>query len=192
MDLQEESPSNQLADEPTARRSLFKGQQKVRRCASASPEANKLNRLDELPEEESVLNRSMSEKSPRNIPAGRRPTRKGSLADINRSRMQNSDSDKEALASPLEEPLLPKPTVGSELGLTLASKFGFMIESCIVASRQCQELVCPAHMDHPLSVTDIAPDLVCMCGWMVEGCVCVGGGGGGGVVCVCVQTECLF
>ena len=68
-----------------------------------------------------------------------------------------------ALASPLESTgHLPRPKVGSEFGLTLASKFGFMLESCILASRQSENLICPAHKDTPLSVRDLAPDVVSM------------------------------
>lgn len=50
----------------------------------------------------------------------------------------------------------------SEMGLTQASKFGFMIETCILAARNDEGLVCPAHKDHPLTIRDIAPDLVCL------------------------------
>ena len=42
----------------------------------------------------------------------------------------------------------------------MASKFGFMIESCIMAARNRHDLVCPAHRSHPLPVRDIAPDVV--------------------------------
>ena len=44
--------------------------------------------------------------------------------------------------------------------LKLASKFGFMIESCIMAARAREDLVCPAHQTHPLPVRDVAPDVV--------------------------------
>ncbi len=44
--------------------------------------------------------------------------------------------------------------------LTLSSRFGFMIEGCIVAARQSQPMICPAHPDRPLAIKDIAPDLV--------------------------------
>ena len=47
-----------------------------------------------------------------------------------------------------------------ELGLMQASKFGFMIETCILAARNDECLVCPAHKEHPLTIRDIAPDLV--------------------------------
>ena len=47
-----------------------------------------------------------------------------------------------------------------ELGLMQASKFGFMIETCILAARNDECLVCPAHKEHPLIIRDIAPDLV--------------------------------
>ena len=42
----------------------------------------------------------------------------------------------------------------------LASKFGFMIESCIMAVRSSEDMICPAHKTHPLPVRDIAPDVV--------------------------------
>ena len=48
----------------------------------------------------------------------------------------------------------------SEMGLTQASKFGFMIETCILAARNDECLVCPAHKEHHLTIRDIAPDLV--------------------------------
>ena len=48
----------------------------------------------------------------------------------------------------------------SEMGLTQASKFGFMIETCILAARNDECLVCPAHKAHPLTIRDIAPDIV--------------------------------
>lgn len=47
-----------------------------------------------------------------------------------------------------------------ELGLMQASKFGFMIETCILAARNDECLVCPAHKEYPLTIRDIAPDLV--------------------------------
>ena len=47
-----------------------------------------------------------------------------------------------------------------ELSLMQASKFGFMIETCILAARNDECLVCPAHKEHPLIIRDIAPDLV--------------------------------
>ena len=61
------------------------------------------------------------------------------------------------LAVPLES---VEKTTNAEMGLTLASKFGFMLESCIVSARKFEPLVCPAHRDHPLPIRDIAPDLV--------------------------------
>lgn len=45
-------------------------------------------------------------------------------------------------------------------GLMMVSKFGFMLEVCILASRQEKCVVCPLHKDSPLMVSDIAPDLV--------------------------------
>ena len=48
----------------------------------------------------------------------------------------------------------------SEMGLTQASKFGFMIETCILAARNDECLVCPAHKEYLLTIRDIAPDLV--------------------------------
>ena len=56
----------------------------------------------------------------------------------------------ERLAQPLPE----------EKGLVQASKFGFMIESCIMSARNSEDMVCPAHKTHPLPIRDIAPDVV--------------------------------
>ncbi len=72
----------------------------------------------------------------------------------------NSESDHDPLS--LSDEALPSkvPPVGSQAGLDVASKFGFMLESCILASRQTGVLVCPAHPEHPLPVEHIAPDLV--------------------------------
>ena len=67
------------------------------------------------------------------------------------------------LDTPPAVPLPPDPTTppaSHELGLTLATQFGFMIESCILAARQSEDLVCPAHRDQPLSLRDLAPDVV--------------------------------
>ena len=50
--------------------------------------------------------------------------------------------------------------------LSLVSRFGFMLELCIVAARQSQSLVCPVHSDHPLPIRDIAPDLVRVTSYM--------------------------
>ena len=45
--------------------------------------------------------------------------------------------------------------------LTMATKFGFMIETCILSVRTSKPLVCPVHAQYcPLSVQDLAPDLV--------------------------------
>ncbi len=87
--------------------------------------------------------------------------RKGSLADIHVVKVKsNSESDHDPLAL-FDEASPPRaPPVGSQAGLDVASKFGFMLESCILASRQTGVLVCPAHPEHPLSVEHIAPDLV--------------------------------
>ncbi len=87
--------------------------------------------------------------------------RKGSLADFNRNkRSSTSGSEQDPLSLSEEIPALRGPPVGSTSGLEMASHFGFMIESCILASRQTGVLHCPAHPDHPLSVEHIAPDLV--------------------------------
>ena len=76
-------------------------------------------------------------------------------------RSKGSESESEVLAVPIPEATPTKPPpMGSESGLEVASKFGFMFDSCVLASRQKGELVCPAHRDHPLSVEDLAPDLV--------------------------------
>lgn len=46
-------------------------------------------------------------------------------------------------------------------GLMMVSKFGFMLEVCILASRQEEKYVmCPLHKNCPLTISDIAPDLV--------------------------------
>ena len=101
----------------------------------------------------------------------KRIRRKGSLADssgVNRG----SGPESEPLALPISEAMpIEPPPVGSESGLDVASKFGFMFESCILASRQGGELVCPAHKDHPLSVEDIAPDVVRI-GGLYTVCTC--------------------
>ena len=47
-----------------------------------------------------------------------------------------------------------------EMELTQATKFGFMIESLILAAHRCETPVCPAHPDQPLPIRDLAPDLV--------------------------------
>ena len=64
----------------------------------------------------------------------------------------------ESLPYPL--PVSPGSGGCREIKLMQASKFGFMIESCILASRRCEPLICPAHKEHPLPVRDVAPDLV--------------------------------
>ncbi len=89
----------------------------------------------------------------------RRQVRKGSLADFDRAK-RGSESDQDPLSLSEDMPLLQVPAVGSVSGLEVASHFGFMIESCILASRQTGVLHCPAHPDHPLPVEHIAPDLV--------------------------------
>lgn len=52
---------------------------------------------------------------------------------------------------------LPKPATDN---LMQASKFGFMIESVVMATRGQKQLVCPLHQDILLAVADLAPDLV--------------------------------
>ena len=72
-------------------------------------------------------------------------------------------------------------------GLMMVSKFGFMLEVCILASRQEDKcVVCPLHKDSPLVISDVAPDLVStFCSlyyWLL--CVCL---------CMCVRTRlCVF
>lgn len=137
----------------------------MKRVVGSTSAPSEMNGLVPLSEEEPLVIRSLSDTTPRkeSFPIEReKPKRKGSLADIYHTRSrQDSDSDTEVLASPLNTALpSPKSPVGNEQGLELASKFGFMIESCILASRQCEDLVCPAHKDHPLRIIDIAPDLV--------------------------------
>lgn len=75
--------------------------------------------------------------------------------------------------SPLAVPLPPDPDAATspaflELGLTLATQFGFMIESCILAARQSEDMICPAHRDRPLKLRDLAPDVV-----SVYACTCI-------------------
>ena len=63
--------------------------------------------------------------------------------------------------SPVLKPMdIVNHSSSGELGLMQASKFGFMIETCILAARNDECLVCPAHKEHPLTIRDIAPDLV--------------------------------
>ena len=69
-------------------------------------------------------------------------------------------------------------------GLMMVSKFGFMLELCVLASRQEEKhVLCPLHKDCPLMISDVAPDLVstvvCVC---VRVCVCV-------CTCVCVYAR---
>lgn len=53
------------------------------------------------------------------------------------------------------------PLPDSSGGLTMVSKFGFMLEDCILVSRREKKcVVCPLHKDCPLIISDIAPDLV--------------------------------
>ena len=47
-----------------------------------------------------------------------------------------------------------------DASLMAVSRFGFMIEQCIVAARHSQPLICPSHSNHPLRIRDVAPDLV--------------------------------
>ena len=35
-----------------------------------------------------------------------------------------------------------------------------MIESCVLAARRSEDMICPAHRDQPLRLRDIAPDVV--------------------------------
>lgn len=53
----------------------------------------------------------------------------------------------------------PEPSCVST-GLIQASKFGFMIETCVAASRGLETLICPAHPDNPLDLLSLTPDLV--------------------------------
>ncbi len=52
-----------------------------------------------------------------------------------------------------------------DASLMAVSRFGFMIEQCIVAARKSQPLVCPSHPNHPLPIRDVAPDLVSESKW---------------------------
>jgi len=46
-------------------------------------------------------------------------------------------------------------------GLMMVSKFGFMFEVCVLASRQPEQcVVCPLHKESPLNISSLAPDLV--------------------------------
>lgn len=51
----------------------------------------------------------------------------------------------------------PLPTSGS---LIQASRFGFMIETCVAASRGLETLICPSHPSQPLDISSLTPDLV--------------------------------
>uniref|UniRef100_A0A1X7UH02 non-specific serine/threonine protein kinase n=1 Tax=Amphimedon queenslandica TaxID=400682 RepID=A0A1X7UH02_AMPQE len=46
------------------------------------------------------------------------------------------------------------------VGLMQASKFGFMIETCVAASRGLATLECPTHPLQPLDISSLTPDLV--------------------------------
>ena len=55
----------------------------------------------------------------------------------------------------------PEPSsVPTPTGLIQASKFGFMIETCVAASRGLETLTCPVHPDYPLDLLSLTPDLV--------------------------------
>lgn len=66
-------------------------------------------------------------------------------------------------SDPLAQPLpFPLENTFAEMSLTRATKFGFMIESLVMASRTSDPLTCPAHPQFPLSIRDLAPDVVCV------------------------------
>lgn len=67
---------------------------------------------------------------------------------------QLTDDTLNGTATP-EPSCVPTPT-----GLIQASKFGFMIETCVAASRGLESLICPAHPDYPLDLLSLTPDLV--------------------------------
>ena len=64
----------------------------------------------------------------------------------------------------LEDGSLPliDPDNDPSLKLVRASKFGFMIESCVAACRnvKSEALICPAHPSHTLELRSLVPDLV--------------------------------
>ena len=72
-------------------------------------------------------------------------------------------SEPALLAAPLAEDSDSEedPLPDNSGGLMMVSKFGFMLELCILASRQEEkQVVCPLHKDCPLIISDVAPDLV--------------------------------
>ena len=75
----------------------------------------------------------------------------------------------EAPAGDEEEDPLPDTGGG---GLMMVSKFGFMFEVCVLASRQPDQcVVCPLHKETPLIISDLAPDLVSYCTTLCT-CLC--------------------
>ena len=76
----------------------------------------------------------------------------------------NNHSEPVSLTAPLPEEDSDSeedPLPDSSGGLMMVSKFGFMLEVCILASRQEEKCVlCPLHKNCPLTISDIAPDLV--------------------------------
>jgi len=108
---------------------------------------------------ESYRQRSLSEKSPNRVTMEEKPeiVRQRSLADLHR--LKRTHSAEEDPSYPLALPLPPDDS-SPEMGLTQATKFGFMIESLILASRKNETLTCPAHPEFPLPVRDLAPDVV--------------------------------
>lgn len=96
---------------------------------------------------------------------------KRSLFGTNSTLTDRNDGQCQYHSEPISSPPLgddseseedPLPDNGG--GLMMVSKFGFMLEVCILASRKEEKcVVCPLHKDCPLVISDIAPDLVSVC-----------------------------
>lgn len=95
----------------------------------------------------------------------------------------SKNDDSEVFQEPVRRDLLPsfkksshspqsirkniRKSTGSEtespfnnLELVQASRFGFMIETCVAASRGLDTLICPTHSTQPLDIMSLTPDLV--------------------------------
>lgn len=69
-------------------------------------------------------------------------------------RASDKDMSHEKSSSP------PTTLTGRGGGFIQATRFGFMIEACVGASRGLQSLVCPSHPSQPLDIFSLTPDLV--------------------------------
>ena len=98
-------------------------------------------------------------------------SRKGAKRELFSLKNSNDECDTDYMQSHSEPLLLPSPSgIGdgeedplpdtSGSGLMMVSKFGFMFEVCVLASRQPDQcVVCPLH-NEPLAISSLAPDLV--------------------------------